>query len=111
MHVSVAPSGPERPSVADVRPTPDPQPLLLTYAEAGTRLGVSPRTARRLAASGDLRVRRIGRRRFIAADDLAEYVASLSTRKDADASEDPAARPRHRDRAGHRRDRGRTDAA
>ena len=55
----------------------DPVSLLLTYEEAGARLGgVSARTVQRLVARGDLPASSIGRRRFIDPDVLAEYAAN-----------------------------------
>ena len=51
--------------------------LILTYKEAGDVLGVSDRTVRRLAASGELATVVVNGRRAVHRDDLVAYAASL----------------------------------
>ncbi len=56
--------------------------LLLTYDEAARRVPTSESTIRRLVAKGDLPAVSIGRSRFVRPEDLAAYVASLTTTND-----------------------------
>ncbi len=54
-------------------------PMKLAYSviEAGEMIGVCRRTIYELLTSGQLRSVRIGRRRLVRHDDLAEFVADL----------------------------------
>lgn len=63
-----APSGPERPVRDEQRRAPDA--ALMSYAEAAGRLRVSPRTVRRLVASGELPAVYLGRRALIRPGDV-----------------------------------------
>lgn len=51
------------------------RPLLLTVPRAATLLGISRATAYRLAASGELPVRRLGGRVYVVTAGLRELVA------------------------------------
>lgn len=73
-----ATSGHERPAFApdgDVSDAADV--VLLGYDEAGRRLGVSPRTVRRLVSSGDLPSVLVGRSRRVRVSDIADYIERL----------------------------------
>jgi excisionase family DNA binding protein len=50
---------------------------LLGVREAAARLGVSERTIRALIASGELRSLRVGRRRLVPVDAIADYVRGI----------------------------------
>lgn len=54
------------------------EPFLVSEETAGQLLGVSPRTAWELAERGDLRVRRIGRRKLYLVSSLKAYAESES---------------------------------
>lgn len=56
------------------------EPLLLTYAQAAGRLGVSRRTVERLVKAGSLMGTRVGGAARIRASDLAAYVEALGPR-------------------------------
>lgn len=53
---------------------------LHTLDETADILRCSLRTVHRLVAAGELRSLKLGRRRLVAADDLAAYVRTLHTR-------------------------------
>lgn len=78
--VRVATSGQERPSLVDIDPSAHPPavaPLLLTYPEAASVLGLSERQVRRLVADGRVPSVRHGRSVRIHRDDLEAYAQSL----------------------------------
>ena len=50
---------------------------LLGVREAAARLGVSERTIRELVATGELRSLRVGRRRLVPVDAIADYVRGI----------------------------------
>jgi excisionase family DNA binding protein len=60
----------------------------LSTSDAGRELRRSPRTARRLAASGRLTARRFGRAWWVQERDLAEFMRK--SRTGADTAEDAA---------------------
>lgn len=66
-------SGQERPNLATQGERADPDAVLLGYAAAGARLGISARTVRRRVAEGRIPVVRDGRRRLIRVSDLDAY--------------------------------------
>jgi excisionase family DNA binding protein len=67
-------SGQERPILATQGDAPDADAVLLGYAAAAARLGISARTVRRRVTEGRIPVVRDGRRRLIRAADLKTYV-------------------------------------
>jgi excisionase family DNA binding protein len=73
LEVLAASRGPQRPVLAAERRTADAEAVLLSYAAAGARLGISARTVRRRVAEGRLPVVRDGRRRLIRIEDVAGY--------------------------------------
>lgn len=60
-------------------------PLLNSIKRAALRLGISASKVNQLIATGELRSVKIGRRRLIPDDALADYVADLSERFMKDA--------------------------
>lgn len=68
----VALSGPERPVFDD--PDDGSDSVAMSIETAASRLGVSPRTVRRLVASGRLPSFTAGRRRLIRAAEVARFV-------------------------------------
>jgi excisionase family DNA binding protein len=53
----------------------DTVPLLLTYREGATRLGISERSLQRLVAAGAIATKRIGRRAYVRSADLEAFAA------------------------------------
>jgi excisionase family DNA binding protein len=66
-----APSGQQRPALDHVAPLPEP--AFVDYEGAARLMGVSARTIRRRAASGNLHAIRIGRRVLLRVADLEQY--------------------------------------
>lgn len=76
-------SGQERPKLAVPCAGPEAEPLIGVSGAAGL-LGISPRSLRRLAASGAIPQVRIGRRHVAyRQDDLAAYIDSACTTRRA----------------------------
>ena len=59
---------------------PDPPTQFLTYSDVARTLNVSPRMARKLAASRQIKAVKIGSCVRIAPEELARYCASLPVR-------------------------------
>jgi excisionase family DNA binding protein len=49
----------------------------LTFTEVGRRIGVSRHIVRRMAEDGEFHAHRIGRRRYISAGEVIDYLARL----------------------------------
>lgn len=52
----------------------------LTIAEVAERLRIGKRTVERYVATGDIRSVKIGRRRFVLADELERYIRTAERR-------------------------------
>jgi Helix-turn-helix domain len=61
------------------RPEALPAPLLVPLREAFRMLSISLATGYRLVYSGDLPIKKLGRRTYVVTADLEAYVASLPT--------------------------------